>query len=146
MRCVDWPTPADIVAHTAAAAEIAERDKRLASQAGYSALNCALWPAPNEDRFTEPLTGAGAPPILVVGGRMDNVSLFHWAKAMTETMDNSVLLTCEGVGHTSYQRSGLCIDAAVDATLINGVLPADGTVCDAPRHHQASRDKRKIAC
>lgn len=130
VRCADWPTPTDIAAHTAAATEIAERDKRLASRAGYSALNCALWPAPNEDRFTGPLTGAGAPPILVVGGRVDNVSPYHWAEAMVETMDNGVLLTREGVGHTSYRRSGPCIDAAVDATLINGDLPADGTVCD----------------
>jgi hypothetical protein len=51
---------------------------------------------------------------------------------MVETMENSVLLTREGVGHTSYRRSGPCIDTAVDATLINGVLPADGTVCDVP--------------
>ncbi|OZM70269.1 alpha/beta hydrolase [Amycolatopsis antarctica] len=132
VRCADWPRTTDIAAHTAAATKIADRDKRLASRAGYSALNCALWPAPNTDRFTEPLTGAGAPPVLIVGGRVDNVTPYHWAEAMTETMDNSVLLTREGVGHTSYRRSGPCIDDAVDATLINGVLPAGGTVCEVP--------------
>ncbi|WP_228004353.1 alpha/beta hydrolase [Amycolatopsis sp. YIM 10] len=131
VRCADWATPTDIAAHTAVAEKIADRDERLASRAGYSALNCAKWPAPNKDHFAEPLTGAGAPPILVVGGRVDNVSPYHWAEAMTETLENSVLLTREGVGHTSYRRSGPCIDNAVDATLIDGVLPAEGTVCAA---------------
>jgi pimeloyl-ACP methyl ester carboxylesterase len=132
VRCADWSTPTDIAAHTAAAAEIAKRDKRLASRAGYSALNCALWPAPNKDRFTAPLTGAGAPPILVIGGRVDNVTPYHWAETMTKNLEHSVLLTREGVGHTSYRRGVPCIDTAVDATLIDGVLPAGGTVCDVP--------------
>ncbi|MBK1787372.1 alpha/beta fold hydrolase [Prauserella sp. ASG 168] len=132
VRCADWQTPTEIDAHTDMATTVAERDTRLGGRAGYSALNCALWPAPNEDRFTEPLTGAGAPPVLVVGGRVDNVSPYHWAEKMVETMENSVLLTREGVGHTSYRRGVECIDTAVDATLINGDLPADGTVCEPP--------------
>ncbi|MGW5382593.1 alpha/beta hydrolase [Nocardia sp. NPDC003963] len=132
VRCADWQVPADIAAHTAAATAIAERDTRLAGRAGYSALDCAIWPAPNADRVTEPLTGAGAPPVLVVGGRLDNVSPYHWAERVVETMENSVLLTREGVGHTSYRRGIPCIDTAVDATLIDGDLPADGTVCAVP--------------
>ncbi|WP_242583984.1 alpha/beta hydrolase [Amycolatopsis sp. 195334CR] len=132
VRCADWKTPGDLAAHTAMAKKVAARDKRLGGRAGYSALNCARWPAPNKDHFGEPLTGAGAPPILVVGGRLDNVSPYHWAEEMTKTLENSVLLTREGVGHTSYRRSGPCIDNAVDATLIDGVLPAGGTVCEVP--------------
>ncbi|MEV7552948.1 alpha/beta hydrolase [Amycolatopsis sp. NPDC089917] len=132
VRCADWVVPADVAVHTRAAATIAGRDKRLAYRAGYTALDCARWPAPNKDRFTAPLTGSGAPPVLIVGGRLDNVSPYHWAEAMTGTMPNSVLLTREGVGHTSYRRSGPCVDNAVDATLTTGALPAAGTVCDAP--------------
>ncbi|WP_454853716.1 alpha/beta hydrolase [Promicromonospora soli] len=116
--------------HHAAARKIAARDDRLGIRAAYSALNCALWPVENEDRFTDQLDGAGAPPVLVVGGRLDNVSPYHWAQAMTERLESAVLLTREGVGHTSYRTSGPCIDDAVDAALIDGVLPDDGTVCD----------------
>ncbi|MCC9738382.1 alpha/beta hydrolase [Streptomyces sp. MNU89] len=130
VRCADWPDLGDLSEHRAAAKKIAARGERLGSRAAYSALNCALWPAPNEDRFTRELTGAGAPPILVVGGRLDNVSPHHWAEAMTERLEGAVLLTREGVGHTSYRTSGPCVDAAVDAALIDGKLPADGTVCD----------------
>ncbi|MFR9728083.1 alpha/beta hydrolase [Saccharopolyspora sp. MS10] len=131
VRCADWPELGDLSEHHAAAEEIAERGERLGSRAAYSALNCALWPVENEDRFTRELTGAGAPPILVVGGRLDNVSPHHWAEAVAERLEGAVLLTREGVAHTSYRTSGPCVDDAVDAALIDGVLPADGAVCDA---------------
>lgn len=130
VRCADWPALTNLAEHRAAARRISARDDRLGSRAAYSALNCARWPVENEDRFTDELTGAGAPPILVVGGRLDNVSPHHWAEAMAERLDGAVLLTREGVAHTSYRTSGPCIDDAVDAALIDGVLPADGTVCD----------------
>ncbi|ANY10129.1 proteinase [Pseudonocardia sp. HH130630-07] len=129
VRCMDWQTPTDIAAHTTAATRITERGGRMGYRAAYSALNCAQWPVRNEDRIAEPLTGAGAPPILVVGGRVDPVSPHHWAEAMAGRLESAVLLTREGVGHGSYRTSGGCVDAAVDATLIDGNLPADGTVC-----------------
>ncbi|NJP66924.1 alpha/beta fold hydrolase [Streptomyces sp. ventii] len=132
VRCVDWPELDDLAEHHAAAEEIAERGERLGSRAAYSALTCALWPVENEDRVTRELTGAGAPPILVVGGRLDNVSPHHWAEAMAQRLEGAVLLTREGVGHTAYGSGGECVDTAVDAALIDGVLPADGTVCEAP--------------
>ncbi|MFY1704948.1 alpha/beta hydrolase [Micromonospora sp. WMMA1923] len=130
VRCVDWPELGKLSEHHAAAKKITGRGERLGSRAAYSALNCASWPVENKDRFTSELTGAGAPPILVVGGRLDNVSPHHWAENMTKRLADAVLLTREGVGHTSYRMSGPCVDAAVDAVLIDGVLPADGTVCD----------------
>ncbi|WFE47383.1 alpha/beta hydrolase [Verrucosispora sp. WMMD1129] len=131
VRCVDWPKLDKLSEHHVAAKKITERGERLGSRAAYSALNCALWPVENEDRVTRELTGAGAPPILVVGGRLDNVSPHHWAEAMAERLEDAVLLTREGIGHTSYRTSGPCVDAAIDAALIDGVLPAEGTVCDA---------------
>ncbi|MBR8741078.1 alpha/beta hydrolase [Nocardiopsis sp. MG754419] len=130
VRCADWPELGDLSEHHAAADDITERGGRLAGRAAYSALNCAQWPVENEDRFTEELTAAGAPPILVVGGRLDNVSPYHWAEAMTERLDDAVLLTREGVAHTAYRSSGPCVDDAVDAVLIDGTLPEEGTVCE----------------
>jgi pimeloyl-ACP methyl ester carboxylesterase len=129
VRCADWDIPTDVAEHTAAAERVVAENARIGTRAAYAALTCALWPAPNEDRVTGPLTGAGAPQILVVGGELDPVSPHHWAVTMAqETLDSAVLLTREGVGHGSYGTVP-CVDAAVDATLIDGRLPADGTVC-----------------
>lgn len=131
VRCADWPVLDDLDAHHEAADTISARGERLGSRAAYSALTCAEWPVVNTDRVTTELTAAGAPPILVVGGELDNVSPHHWAEAMADRLEDAVLVTREGVGHTSYRTSGPCIDEIVDATLIDGVLPDDGTVCAA---------------
>ena len=40
-----------------------------------------------------------------------------------------VLLTYNGDGHTAYGRGSTCIDGAVDAYLVQGTVPAPGTVC-----------------
>ncbi|MYW72209.1 alpha/beta hydrolase, partial [Pseudonocardia sp. SID8383] len=79
-----------------------------------------------------PLTGAGAPPALVVGGRLDPVTPHTWAERTADTLDRAVLLTREGVGHGSYGTDP-CVDAAVEATLLDTTLPAAGTVCTPPR-------------
>ncbi len=129
VRCADWQTPVGIAAHKAAAAKAVTEAKRIGTRAAYSALNCARWPAPNKDRVTEPLTGAGTPPSLVVAGRLDPVTPHHWAEHMTRTLDSAVLVTREGVGHGSYGTNS-CVDSAVDAALIHGTHPADGTVCE----------------
>jgi hypothetical protein len=39
------------------------------------------------------------------------------------------LLTYVGDGHTAYEQGSKCIDRAVDAYLIDGTLPAEGTRC-----------------
>ncbi|MEU1921447.1 alpha/beta hydrolase [Streptomyces albogriseolus] len=129
VRCADWQTPAGIAAHKAAAAKAVTEAKRIGTRAAYSALNCARWPAPDKDRVTKPLTAAGSPTALVVAGRLDPVTPHHWAETMTRTLDSAVLLTREGVGHGSYGIN-TCVDSAVDAALIHGAHPADGTVCE----------------
>ncbi|WP_181779316.1 alpha/beta hydrolase [Pseudonocardia pini] len=129
VNCMDRAVPTDLAAHTAQAATASAQTPRFATASGYNWLSCASWPVQNTDRYTERLTGAGAPPILVVGGRVDSQTPYPWAQAMVDDLESSVLLTREGIGHGSYRTSGPCIDTAVDATLIDGVLPADGTVC-----------------
>lgn len=132
VRCADWRTPAGVAAHKAAAAKAVTEARRIGTRAAYSALNCARWPAPNKDRVTEPLTAAGTPQALVVAGRLDPVTPHHWAENMTRTLDSAVLLTREGVGHGSY-GANTCVNSAVDAALIHGTHPADGTVCRTDR-------------
>ncbi|GGS87900.1 hypothetical protein GCM10010240_21650 [Streptomyces griseoviridis] len=127
MRCADRQTPAGIAAHRTAAVKAVDEAERIGTRAAYSALNCARWPAPNQDRVTEPLTGAGTP-VLVVAGRLDPVTPHHWAENMTRTLDSAVLLTREGVGHGSYGANS-CISGAVDTALVHGTHPADGAVC-----------------
>lgn len=129
VNCLDRAVPTDVAAHDRNAEEIAAAAPRFGRLSGLILLACANWPASNPDRFTGPLTGAGAPPILVVGGREDAQTPYPWAEAMAASLESGTLLTREGVGHGSYRTSGPCVDTAVDRYLIDGTVPADGTTC-----------------
>jgi TAP-like protein len=48
---------------------------------------------------------------------------------LTRDLGNARLLTMRGDGHTAYGGNSACIDAAVDAYLEDGVVPAKGAKC-----------------
>jgi hypothetical protein len=72
----------------------------------------------------------GAPPILLVGGTKDPATPYAFAQAVNAQIAGSVLLTRQGYGHPSYDKS-LCVREAMDAYLLDLTLPAQGTVCDS---------------
>jgi pimeloyl-ACP methyl ester carboxylesterase len=129
VRCADWAVPRDVGAHTAAATELAGQAPHFGNLAGYSALTCANWPVENTDRYTAPLIGAGAPPVLVVGTDQDPLTPHPWARHLADTLEDGRLLTVHGVGHGAYRNGGPCVDAAVDGVLIDGRMPAEGATC-----------------
>ena len=43
---------------------------------------------------------------------------------------DAMLLVRDGDGHTGYREGSTCVDDAVDAFLLDGVLPEPGTDCD----------------
>lgn len=94
----------------------------------YGALLCQNWPTP----AVAPLpsyAAAGAPPILVVGTTNDPATPYSWAQQLASTLDSGVLLTRRGEGHTAYSSGNQCIVKAVDAFLVDGTVPAEGTTC-----------------
>lgn len=97
---------------------------------GYPDVSFSLWPVHDEDAFDGPWTvPAGAPTPLVIGTTYDSATPYAWAEQLTAQLGNARLLTMEGDGHASYGRNSPCIDAATDAYLFDGTLPAPGTVC-----------------
>jgi pimeloyl-ACP methyl ester carboxylesterase len=90
----------------------------------------ALWPASDEDAYAGPFTvdPSSATP-LVVGTTYDPATPYAGAVALVEQQGNSRLLTMDGDGHAAYGGNSTCIDSAVEAYLVDLVLPAEGTVC-----------------
>jgi hypothetical protein len=72
----------------------------------------------------------GTPPILVIGTTRDPATPYVWAQELAKTLDNGVLLTRVGDGHTAYTSGNPCIVSAVDAFLVEGMIPAEGTTCE----------------
>jgi pimeloyl-ACP methyl ester carboxylesterase len=92
---------------------------------------CRSWPASaGQDRHLGPWTARTSAPVLVVGNHFDPATGYHGAQAAARLLPNSRLLTYAGWGHAAYFIAGnACVDANVNQYLLNGAVPAAGTVC-----------------
>jgi len=129
VNCLDKEVPQETAQHDRQAVEAQRVAPRTGFLAGYAFLPCASWPVRTDARFTGPYTGAGAPTILVLGTRLDSQTPYPWARAMTDSLQDSVLLTVDGVGHGAHGRNGECVDGAVDTYLLTGRTPPEDTTC-----------------
>ena len=128
VNCVDRADPSTPADFRADAAEFAKESPAFGAYLAWSNAPCTVWPVPATGE-AGPLTAAGAAPILVVGTTRDPATPYAWAQALAGQLQSGRLLTYDGDGHTAYTRGSSCIDAAVDAYLVDGTLPAEGTVC-----------------
>lgn len=117
--------PAEMRAQAAAIEEVAPT---VGYFFGYGGAICAQWPVPEAGGLDD-YSAAGAAPIVVIGTTNDPATPYEWAQSLAETLDSGTLLTYEGEGHTAYGRSNACIAGAVDAYLLEGTVPAEGTRC-----------------
>ncbi len=100
------------------------------SSFAYAEIALALWPVEDEDAFAGPFeVPASSPAPLVIGTTYDPATPYRGSLQMVEDLGNATLLTMEGDGHTAYGGNSPCIDTATEAYLVDGALPAPGTVC-----------------
>lgn len=90
---------------------------------------CANWPA-KPVRYPKEIHAKGSSTIVVIGTTHDPATPYAWAESLNKQLENSVLLTWEGFGHTAYSRSGGCIEEMVDAYLLEDKVPDDGAKCE----------------
>jgi pimeloyl-ACP methyl ester carboxylesterase len=121
----------------AVAADVPAQVERLASAApilgeylGWGNLPCEA-AGIVAARTTPPPAGASgpAPPMLVIATTHDPATPYTWVETFLAEIGSGVLLVRDGDGHTGYREGSDCIDEAVDAFLLDGVLPAPGTTC-----------------
>ncbi len=75
------------------------------------------------------IRGEGAAPIVVTGTTRDPATPYRWAVALAQQLESGVLITRDGDGHTAYNAGNECVDAAIEAYLIEGTVPEDGLEC-----------------
>jgi pimeloyl-ACP methyl ester carboxylesterase len=98
------------------------------ADAALGLYTCSPWQAPRTPLPAR--DAAGSAPILVVGTKGDPVTPLAGAEDMAAGLASGTLLTWEGNGHTAYPKTD-CVTAAVDAYLVDLVVPAEGTTCPA---------------
>lgn len=126
VNCLDHPGVADVSWVEQEAERLAEEYPTFGPMLGGD--GCVLWPQ-EPVREPAPITAKGSAPIVVIGTMGDPATPYAWSQALAEQLENGLLLTFEGNGHTAYGRSGGCIEKEVDAYLLEGTVPEDGLVC-----------------
>ena len=64
-----------------------------------------------------------------IGTTYDPATPYAWSERLTADLGTARLLTMEGDGHAAYGGESACIDSSTEAYLVDGALPAAGTVC-----------------
>ncbi|MFF4985251.1 alpha/beta hydrolase [Streptomyces sp. NPDC001046] len=91
---------------------------------------CHDWPVSGQHHTPE-VSAPGAAPVLVVGNTGDPATPYEGARRMADELGEGVgvMLTWRGEGHGAYGSGSDCVDATVDAYLLDGSVPKDGKVC-----------------
>ena len=129
VNCSDTTDRPTVDEAEAAAGRIRAAAPVFGEALGWATLSCVGWPQAATP--LPELTGAGAPPVLVIGTLGDPATPYLWSQQMSEALESAVLLTYEGDGHTAFLRGGLCIEDAVVDYLVELTVPQPGTRCPA---------------
>lgn len=107
---------------------------RLTAGFGAGIWPCAFWPTAPVERPAV-LGDRGSRNVLIVQNERDPATPLSAGRGMRRALgQRAVLVTVDAGGHGVYgiQAPGSCATAAVDAFLIDGVLPATDKRCPAP--------------
>lgn len=127
-NCMDYPVEDDPAAEAATNAKIAEGAPTIAPY-WTGPDPCEVWPYPPTGTRGE-ITAEGAGPIVVVGTTNDPATPYEWSESLANQLEEGVLITRVGEGHTGYNKGNTCVDQAVEAFLIDDVVPQDGLRCE----------------
>ncbi|MGW4028053.1 alpha/beta hydrolase [Streptomyces sp. NPDC004838] len=130
ISCVDSKDRYSLEQTRAALPEFRKVSPVFGDYLGWGLLGCTKWPVPGT-WSTPDVSAPGAPPIVVIGNTGDPATPYAGAKAMAQALGPGVgvELTYKGQGHGAYNGGSTCVKQAVDSYLLNGKVPAAGTVC-----------------
>lgn len=127
-NCMDYPAENDEAAE-AALMERIRQDAPTIAPYWEGPDVCDAWPHPPTGTRGE-IHAQGAGPILVVGTTNDPATPYDWSVALADQLEDGVLITRVGEGHTGYNKGNACVDDAVEAFLLDEVVPEDGLRCE----------------
>ena len=127
-NCMDYPVEDDPDAEAAIKAKIAAGAPTIAPY-WEGPDSCEVWPYPPTGTRGE-IAAEGAGPILVVGTTNDPATPYEWSESLADQLEEGVLITRVGEGHTGYNKGNTCVDDAVEAFLLDDVVPEDGLRCE----------------
>lgn len=128
VNCIDRPQSGGVTQVESDASSFQQSAPTWGSLLAWSALPCAYWPYPPTDE-PKAISAPGSGPIVVVGTTRDPATPYEWAVSLAKELSNGHLVSYDGDGHTAYREGSSCVDSAVDAYLLRGVVPPDVKRC-----------------
>ena len=89
-------------------------------------LACGPWPTAAPAPAADP--GTRLPPVLVIGTAHDPRGPLENSRRVAGETPGALFVSWQGAGTGAYPRTP-CVTAAVDALLVEGRIPVDGTLC-----------------
>jgi pimeloyl-ACP methyl ester carboxylesterase len=134
VNCVDFAkalTPNELPAEVE---RLSKESRFFGPLFGWGSSACLGWM--NEElEVVAKLSANPNSPVLIVGTEFDPATPIQWAKSLAAQINNSVVVSWVGDGHTAYRRGSNCVDQLIDNYFINGALPTTGTICPAIRRN-----------
>jgi pimeloyl-ACP methyl ester carboxylesterase len=94
----------------------------------WAGLTCRDWPV-QKGEFPTRVAAKGSDPIVVIGTTRDPATPYEWSVRLARSLQEGVLISRDGDGHTGYNSNNDCVDSAVDNYLVAGKVPEDPTNC-----------------
>jgi hypothetical protein len=66
----------------------------------------------------------------VIGTTNDPATPYEWSVALAQQLEEGVLVTRIGEGHTAYMKGNVCVNDAVEAFFLRDLAPSDGLRCE----------------
>ncbi|KAI4605006.1 hypothetical protein J4E83_010877 [Alternaria metachromatica] len=91
---------------------------------------CSLWKVKAKERYEGDFKAKTKNPVLLIGSPYDVRTPISGAYAANKTLEGSVVLQHNGLGHTVMYSPGTCAITATAAYFVNGTMPEEGAVCE----------------
>ncbi len=127
-NCMDYPVEDDPSAEDASMAKVEEGAPTIAPYWS-GPDSCEVWPYPPTGTRGE-INAEGAGPIVVIGTTNDPATPYEWSVSLADQLEEGVLITRVGEGHTGYNKGNICVDDAVEAFLLDDVVPQSELRCE----------------
>ena len=129
ISCLDARSPSDAASMEAQNQRILAASPVLGRYWQFGALSCEQWPFPVV-AHPDDYSAKGSKTIMVVGTTGDPATPYAQAVSLAkEVLENGVLVTFNGEGHTAYGQESKCVNDTVDNYFIRNVVPAEDPNC-----------------
>ncbi|MFA7324601.1 MAG: alpha/beta hydrolase, partial [Candidatus Nanopelagicales bacterium] len=128
VTCLDHPYLSTVTKTSRLAKSWAQSSPTFGAGLAWGLLPCSNWPAKSSEQVAT-VNSKGLSPILIVNTTHDPATPAVWGADLAKQLSNSKLITWDAYSHTAYRQGSECIDNAVDAYLLQGVLPTANLLC-----------------